>query len=83
MLTTVYKDESGAVSAVKLASETPEEAQELMGAAEHYKAETAESALPPPVEEDDLPNDGAGIPPVAGTTDPVEPAPEPPAEPTV
>lgn len=74
MLTTVYKDESGAVSAVKLASETPEEAQELIGAAEHYKAEAA----PEPV-----PADPTAPDPVAPPATPVEPVTEPPAEPTV
>jgi hypothetical protein len=30
MLTTIYKEEDGSISKVKLASETPEEAQEML-----------------------------------------------------
>lgn len=48
MLTTVYKNEDGSISAVKLASENPDEAQELLGVADKYKPTEPE---PVPVEE--------------------------------
>jgi hypothetical protein len=37
MLITLYKDESGCIQVVKLASQNPDEAQELLDLAEHYK----------------------------------------------
>lgn len=46
MLTTIYKEEDGSISAVKLASETPEEAQALIGVSEQYKP-VAEPVDPP------------------------------------